>query len=188
MKFKSSTCSDYLPVKVWIESWYLGVSLQKERRKFWLFNNHSLFWKSKNHRKFSPCNTVPGTEQRKLQDMSFVLQEIIIWKHLFCLKESDLSDPGQSRSHTNISQAVNTWMKQKWVRQDLFYINRNGNLWRVGKFIFSPVLNTYKVQNNLLDFCSKSFHCSSPPLLLCFISQLSTAKINHRKWDKNTFV
>lgn len=52
-------------------------------------------------------NIVPGTEQRKLQDMPSFFWETTIWEHLFCLKGSDLSDPGQSRSHTFSSQAVN---------------------------------------------------------------------------------
>lgn len=63
-------------------------------------------------------NAVTGTEQRKLQDIPFVLQEITIWEHLFCFKETDLSDPRQSRSHTYSSQAVNMLIKQKWERQD----------------------------------------------------------------------
>lgn len=81
---------------------------------------------------FHHHNVVPGTEQRKLQDLPFVLQEITVWEHLFFLKETDLSDLGQSRSHTYSSQAVTMGIKQKWERQDSFYVNGNAKILRVG--------------------------------------------------------
>ena len=126
MRFKSITRSNYFPVKAWMKDLVLGYITAKGEEKILGTWNSTIYSEVEIIENPHHHITVQGIEWRKLQDTSFVLQDITIWEHLLYFKETDLSDPGQSRIHI-------VFLSREYVdetemgRTGPVYINRNAN-------------------------------------------------------------
>lgn len=113
MRFKSITCSDSFPVKVWIKALVFWVHHSRKRGE----NSCDLittiyseeveitgnphYCKSQKILPTIILSKAINKENDKICPLSL---EITICEHLFCLKETDLSDPGQSRIHTYLAK------------------------------------------------------------------------------------